>query len=82
VEIDIEKCTARDIKVDIQSRRISVKRKGEVIVEGKLFDKINCEDSTWHLADGKIVTLSLEKIKTQFWEHFFEGGGDGGYPSR
>merc|ERR1711957_380788 len=73
VEIDVEKCTAKDIKVDLSSRKISVKCKGKLIVEGKLHDKINCEESTWHLDEGKQVVLSLEKIKETFWENLLEG---------
>merc|ERR1712194_599164 len=72
VEINVEKCKASDIKVDLSLRKVSVKCKGKVIVEGKLHDKINCEDSTWHLDDGKLVVLSLEKIKPAFWGSFIE----------
>merc|ERR1712228_1157674 len=72
VEMNVEKCTARDIKVDLSSKKICVKRKGEVIVEGKLHDKINCEESTWHLDEGKQVVISLEKIKPAFWETLLE----------
>mmetsp|Transcript_117774 Transcript_117774/g.328053 ORF Transcript_117774/g.328053 Transcript_117774/m.328053 type:complete len:260 (-) Transcript_117774:97-876(-) len=72
MEIDVEKCSASDIKVVLASKRICVKRKGEVIVEGNLHDKINCEDSTWHLDSGKQIVLSLEKIKPMFWDSFFD----------
>merc|ERR1712217_161299 len=72
VEINVEKCKASEIKVDFSARKISVKCKGKVIVEGKLHDKISCEDSTWHLDDGKLVVLSMEKIKPAFWEKFIE----------
>lgn len=78
MEMDVEKCTAADIKVVFTSRKICVKRKGEIIVEGKLHDKINCEDSTWHLDSGKQLVLSLEKIKPQFWDSFFEDGSYSG----
>lgn len=80
MEIDVEKCTAADIKVVLAPRKISVKRKGEVIVEGQLTDKINCEDSTWHLDSGKQIILSLEKIKPMFWESFFADGRGGQGP--
>mmetsp|Transcript_97916 Transcript_97916/g.227049 ORF Transcript_97916/g.227049 Transcript_97916/m.227049 type:complete len:264 (+) Transcript_97916:78-869(+) len=72
VEIDVEKCSASDIKVVMASRKISVTRKGETIIEGKLHDRISCEDSTWHLDSGKQLVLSLEKIKPTFWESFLD----------
>lgn len=72
VEIDVEKCTAADIKVSFTPKKLTVKRKGEVILEGVLAEKINCEESTWHLDSGKQVVLSLEKVKPTFWEGFFE----------
>merc|ERR1711933_378164 len=68
VEINVEKCTASDIKVTFAPRKVVVKRKGEVVLEGALSEKINCEESTWHLDSGKQVVLSLEKIKPTFWE--------------
>eukprot|EP00927_Polykrikos_kofoidii_P014379 TRINITY_DN1629_c0_g1_i1.p1 TRINITY_DN1629_c0_g1~~TRINITY_DN1629_c0_g1_i1.p1 ORF type:complete len:190 (-),score=43.79 TRINITY_DN1629_c0_g1_i1:361-930(-) len=73
VEIDVEKCTKQDIKVVLSSRKISVKRRGEVVLEGNLFDKMNVEESTWHLEEGKRVVLSLEKIKPAYWNGLFEG---------
>eukprot|EP00929_Paragymnodinium_shiwhaense_P083874 TRINITY_DN44821_c0_g1_i1.p1 TRINITY_DN44821_c0_g1~~TRINITY_DN44821_c0_g1_i1.p1 ORF type:complete len:273 (+),score=74.07 TRINITY_DN44821_c0_g1_i1:119-937(+) len=75
VEIDVEKCTKNDIKVVLASRKVSVKRKDEVILEGNFFDKINVEESTWHLSDGKQVVLSLEKIRPAYWEGLLEGEG-------
>lgn len=77
VEIDVEKCSAADVKVVLAPRKISVKRKGEILVEGELHDRISCEDSTWHLDSGKQIILSLEKIKPMFWESFFADGTGG-----
>eukprot|EP00933_Yihiella_yeosuensis_P028241 TRINITY_DN22063_c0_g1_i1.p1 TRINITY_DN22063_c0_g1~~TRINITY_DN22063_c0_g1_i1.p1 ORF type:complete len:246 (-),score=42.40 TRINITY_DN22063_c0_g1_i1:106-798(-) len=71
VEIDIEKCAASDLKVTLAPRSVCVKRQGEVVVEGKLFDQISVEDSTWHVEGGKQVVLSLEKKKPAFWDGFF-----------
>mmetsp|Transcript_83240 Transcript_83240/g.165265 ORF Transcript_83240/g.165265 Transcript_83240/m.165265 type:complete len:244 (-) Transcript_83240:40-771(-) len=77
-EIDVEKCNASDIKVTFAPKKICVKRKGEVIIEGRLHDKISCEDSTWHLDSGKQIVLSLEKIRPMFWNGFFEDAPSGG----
>lgn len=68
VEIDVEKCKASDLKISFKQRSISVARKGVVLLEGKLHDKINCEESTWHLDEGKQIVLSMEKIKEAWWE--------------
>lgn len=72
IEVTIEKSTKHDIKVNIESRRICVKSKGTALLEGRLKDKVNTEESTWHLSDGKVIVLSLEKIKPMFWEALFE----------
>lgn len=72
MEITVERCTKHDIKVEIAPRKVCVKRKGEVLIEGRLKDKVNTEESTWHLSDGKVVVLSLEKIRPLFWESLFE----------
>ncbi|CAJ1368230.1 unnamed protein product [Effrenium voratum] len=72
LELAVEPCKAADLKVTIASKSVSVKRKGEIVLEGKLFDKISGEDSTWHLDSGKQVVLTLEKIRPAFWESLFE----------
>lgn len=81
-EIDVEKCNASDIKVTFAPKKICVKRKGDVILEGKLHEKISCEDSTWHLDSGKQIVLSLEKIRPTFWNGFFEEGASVGSTAR
>mmetsp|Transcript_52731 Transcript_52731/g.133902 ORF Transcript_52731/g.133902 Transcript_52731/m.133902 type:complete len:245 (-) Transcript_52731:193-927(-) len=73
IEINVEKCVASDIKVTFAPRKLSVKRKGEVILEGNLCEKISLDDCTWHLDSGKQVVLTLEKIKPSFWSGLFEG---------
>jgi len=73
VEIDVEKSKVQEIKVDFSARKVCVKRKGEVLMEGKLHDKVSCEESTWHLDDGKQIVLSLEKLRPAFWPTLFEG---------
>ncbi|CAL1169940.1 unnamed protein product [Cladocopium goreaui] len=72
VEIAVEPCRASDLKVAIAAKSLSIKLKGNTLLEGKLFDKINSEESTWHLDNGKQVVLNLEKIRPAFWEGLFE----------
>mmetsp|Transcript_56277 Transcript_56277/g.101173 ORF Transcript_56277/g.101173 Transcript_56277/m.101173 type:complete len:217 (-) Transcript_56277:35-685(-) len=75
VELAVEECKAADLKVTIMPRSLCIKRKGETLVEGKLFDKINSEESTWHLDSGKQVIVNLEKIRPAFWPGLLEGSG-------
>ena len=72
VEIAVEQCRASDLKVAIAAKSLSVKLKGTTVLEGRLFDKINTEESTWHLDNGKQVVVNLEKIRAAFWEGLFE----------
>eukprot|EP00435_Cladocopium_sp_Y103_P030014 s3720_g7.t1 len=65
IEIAVEPCRASDLKVAIAAKSLSMKLKGKTLLEGKLFDKINSEESTWHLDNGKQVVLNLEKIRDQ-----------------
>lgn len=81
VEIDVEKCKASDLKIVFKPRSISVKRKGEVLLEGQLHDKINTEESTWHLDEGKQIVISMEKIRSMWWEELLEGSGASGTAS-
>ena len=53
MELAVEPCKASDLKVVILPKSISVKLRGETLLEGKLFEKINGEESTWHLDSGK-----------------------------
>lgn len=82
VEIDVEKCTKQDIKVVLASRKVSLKQRGETVLEGNLFDKISVEDSTWHLDEGKKIVLSLEKIRPAYWTGLFEGEQSGAPPTK
>jgi len=68
VEINVEKCKASDLKIAFKARSVKVERKGEVLLEGQLYDKINVEESTWHLDEGKQICLSMEKIKEAWWD--------------
>ena len=44
--------------------KLSVHSRGsQQWLQGKLFDKINTEESTWHLDNGKQVVVNLEKIR-------------------
>lgn len=58
-----EKVDNKQLKVDIKSERVVIKYKGDVILEGKLHERIQPEESIWNLEDKKRVVLNLEKVR-------------------
>merc|ERR1712110_1344877 len=73
VEVDVEKgCGAKDLNVDVTNTRLSIKCKGNTILEGKLHEKVTAEESIWHLDDSKII-LSVEKQRQTWWKCVLEG---------
>ncbi|CEL98453.1 unnamed protein product [Vitrella brassicaformis CCMP3155] len=73
VEVPVSRCHAKDITVDIGGQTLKVSCRGEVIVEGTLYDKILKEDSTWSLEDGERVVVTLFKTKETWWKCVIEG---------
>lgn len=74
VEIPVPKCKARDLQVDIQPTKISIKCRGEKVLSGDLDEKVFAnEDSTWSLEDGCKVVLSLDKVRHTWWKCFLQG---------
>ena len=72
LEICVDECCASDMRVVLLSRRICVRRRGEVVVEGRLHDQIRCEHSVWYLDGGTQLVLSLEKLRHACWPCLFE----------
>jgi len=72
VEVEVEECKAKDIKVDITPTRLTVKCKGNIVLQGKLHEKVTVEECMWHLDDNKIV-VSLEKQRETWWKCVLEG---------
>lgn len=73
MEVTVENCKSKDIKVDFGATRVKVMCKGNVIVEGKLHEKINVDDSMWTLEDSVRVVLTMEKVRHTWWKCVFEG---------
>ncbi|KAJ6257521.1 hypothetical protein Dda_7306 [Drechslerella dactyloides] len=61
----------RDLVVDIKLTSVKVALKGqEAIMEGTLYKSIALDDSTWSLADQKMIEIHLEKQnKLEWWPH-------------
>mmetsp|Transcript_51159 Transcript_51159/g.121589 ORF Transcript_51159/g.121589 Transcript_51159/m.121589 type:complete len:369 (-) Transcript_51159:98-1204(-) len=73
LEVEVETdMRAKEIKVDLTSTRLNIKARGKLVLDGKLHEKINTEDSVWHLDDSKIV-ISMEKQRQTWWKCVLEG---------
>lgn len=74
--------TKKDIKINIGLDTLKVVVKGQTIIDGKLKEKINSEDSIWTLDDGQIqdykgkyININIEKWKNQtsWWSTPIQG---------
>ncbi|KAI8521673.1 protein localization to pericentriolar material [Branchiostoma belcheri] len=68
---------AKECVVDIKNNflKVAIKDGGEVkvLMEGKLTNKIICEESMWSLEPGKCVQVNLEKEKEYWWKAVLVG---------
>merc|ERR1719189_2589696 len=73
LEVEVQECSARDVKVDVTATRLSIKCKGNVVLEGKLHEKVNTEETMWHLDNSRQIVLSMEKQRETWWKCVLEG---------
>jgi len=73
LEVEVEECRAKDVKVDVTATRLSIALKGKVVLQGKLHEKVNTEETMWHLDDSRRIVLSLEKGRETWWKCVLEG---------
>ncbi|XP_066304614.1 nudC domain-containing protein 3-like [Branchiostoma lanceolatum] len=68
---------AKECVVDIKNNflKVAIKDGGQVkvLMEGKLTNKIICEESMWSLEPGKCVQVNLEKEKEYWWKAVLVG---------
>ncbi|CRG95078.1 nuclear movement protein, putative [Plasmodium gallinaceum] len=62
-----EKIKTKDIKVDITYKKLFVKIKDKVIIDGEFYKKIKPEGSIWTLEDNQIIHILIEKLHTMEW---------------
>ncbi|CXJ01682.1 nuclear movement protein, putative [Plasmodium berghei] len=66
--IDVEEfIKTKDIKVDITFKKLSIKVKNNIYIEGEFHKHIKPEDSIWTLEDNRIIHISIEKLNTMEW---------------
>lgn len=73
VEVEVGTCKASDVKVEISATRLTVARGTEVLLMGKLHEKVLPEESIWHLEDEHQVIISLQKSRESWWKCVLEG---------
>ncbi|GAW82200.1 nuclear movement protein [Plasmodium gonderi] len=62
-----EKVKTKDIKLDITYKKLFVKVKNEVIIDGEFHKHIKPEDSIWTLEDNRIIHVCIEKLNGMEW---------------
>merc|ERR1712032_331425 len=76
VEVEVKQpCRAADLDVELTATRLTCKRMGEIVLQGKLHEKVNCEGFIWHLDENRLV-LPLEKQRETWWNFVDEGAAE------
>lgn len=76
VQIDLpRKCRGKELEVTMENEYLKAVLKPEntVLIEGKLYDRIKADDSTWNLEDNVKLILTLEKAGENIWKTICKG---------
>ncbi|CAD2101895.1 nuclear movement protein, putative [Plasmodium vinckei brucechwatti] len=66
--IDVEEfIKTKDLKIDITFKKLCIKVKNNIYIEGEFYKHIKPEDSIWTLEDNRIIHISIEKLNTMEW---------------
>eukprot|EP01112_Ceratiomyxa_fruticulosa_P020981 TRINITY_DN728_c0_g1_i1.p1 TRINITY_DN728_c0_g1~~TRINITY_DN728_c0_g1_i1.p1 ORF type:complete len:172 (-),score=32.39 TRINITY_DN728_c0_g1_i1:142-657(-) len=57
----------KDLIVKITKEHLTVKVKGETIIDGDFHQKVKASDSMWQIEDGKVLVLELQKVNDMEW---------------
>lgn len=58
---------SKDCQVNISRNKLSVKVKGEEIINGELHSNVKPDDSLWSIVDGDTIQIILEKQNNMNW---------------
>jgi hypothetical protein len=70
IGLPAQNVSAKDIKVNFQSRHVSVGYRGQLTLELSLFEAIDVDGSTWTLdsnSETSNVVLVMDKVERAFW---------------
>ncbi|CAD8092907.1 unnamed protein product [Paramecium primaurelia] len=62
----------KNIKVIITANTLTVKVKDQVVVDGKLYDKVKSDESVWSIEEN-LLTITLEKGQENIWKTVIQG---------
>ena len=68
--------TSKMLKVDIQTKKLTVALKGkesEPIIDGELSEKIKVEDTFWTVEDNQYLNINFEKAYEAIWKCIIVG---------
>ncbi|SBS85993.1 nuclear movement protein, putative [Plasmodium ovale] len=62
-----DRVTTKDIKVDLTYKKLYVKVKNNILIDGEFHKHIKSEDSIWTLEDNRVIHLCIEKFNGMEW---------------
>ena len=56
------------MNINISNTNLLVKVKNQDVINGKLYDRVKCDDSMWSIEDNKRLVIHLEKGTDNIWK--------------